>query len=145
MGTNATEMLAKLLAGQDLAEVEAAGLLRDMAGGGPVEIHVGGVVLIHRGGAAALVLRTGMFGRQADDENGRFLRAAMDRFGISRNIELGGSATSVAEIFVDDKGGRAIYMAPGLGGRGVGLKLLNRLVDDCTAGGWRQLRDRLTD
>lgn len=33
----------------------------------------------------------------------------------------------------------AIYMAPGSGGRGVGLKLLNRLVDDCAAGGWRQL------
>ena len=33
----------------------------------------------------------------------------------------------------------AIYMAPGLGGRGVGLQLLNQLIADCTAGGWRQL------
>ena len=33
----------------------------------------------------------------------------------------------------------AIYMAPGRGGRGIGLKLLNRLIDECTAGGWRQL------
>jgi len=92
---------------------EERGILRAMNGGGPVETHVGGVVLNHLGWAAALGLRTGIFGRQADDENGRFLRAAMDRFGISRNIELDGSATSVAEIFVDDKGGRAIYMAPG--------------------------------
>lgn len=89
------------------------GILRAMNGGGPVETHVGGVVLNHLGWAAALGLNTGIFGRQADDENGRFLRAAMDRFGISRNIELAGSATSVAEIFVDDKGGRAIYMSPG--------------------------------
>ncbi len=92
---------------------EQKGILRAMADGGPVEIHVGGVVLNHLGWGAALGLNTGIFGRQADDENGRFLRAAMDRAGIARNIELDGSATSVAEIFVDDKGGRAIYMAPG--------------------------------
>lgn len=89
------------------------GILRAMNGGAATETHVGGVVLNHLGWAAALGLKTGIFGRQADDENGRFLRAAMDRFGIARNIELDGSATSVAEIFVDDKGGRAIYMAPG--------------------------------
>jgi sugar/nucleoside kinase (ribokinase family)/D-arabinose 5-phosphate isomerase GutQ len=92
---------------------EEKGILRAMDAGGPVETHVGGVVLNHLGWAAALGLSTGIFGRQADDEGGRFLRAAMDRFGIARNIELDGSATSVAEIFVDDKGGRAIYMAPG--------------------------------
>ncbi|MFP8879024.1 MAG: PfkB family carbohydrate kinase [Myxococcota bacterium] len=92
---------------------EEKGILRAMSDGGPVETLVGGVVLNHLGWAAALGLNTGIFGRQADDKNGRFLRAAMDRFGISRNIELDGSATSVAEIFVDDKGGRAIYMAPG--------------------------------
>jgi arabinose-5-phosphate isomerase len=92
---------------------EQKGILRAMADGGPVETHVGGVVLNHLGWAAALGLRSGICGRQADDENGRFLRAAMDRFGIARDIVLDGSATSVAEIFVDDKGGRAIYMAPG--------------------------------
>lgn len=88
-------------------------ILRPVGGGAPAEIHVGGVVLNHLGWASALGLRTGIFGRQADDENGRFLRAAMDRSGIARDIVLDGSATSVAEIFVDDDGGRAIYMAPG--------------------------------
>jgi arabinose-5-phosphate isomerase len=88
------------------------GILREVGEGGPVRSYVGGVVLNHLGWAAALGLRTGIFGRQADDEGGRFLRAAMDRLGIERNIALEGSATSVAEIFVDDEGARAIYMAP---------------------------------
>ena len=52
------------------------GILRAMNGGGPVETHVGGVVLNHLGWAAALGLNTGIFGRQADDDDGRFLRAA---------------------------------------------------------------------
>jgi sugar/nucleoside kinase (ribokinase family)/D-arabinose 5-phosphate isomerase GutQ len=88
-------------------------ILRDVAPGEPVRTYVGGVVLNHLGWAAALGLRTGIFGRQADDDGGRMLRAAMDRFGIERHLDLDGSATSVAEIFVDDAGGRAIYMAPG--------------------------------
>jgi ribokinase len=92
---------------------EEKGVLHGMAGGGATQIHVGGVVLNQLGWAASLGLRTGIFGRQADDEDGRLLRAAMDRFGIARNISLDGSATSVAEIFVDDEGARAIYMAPG--------------------------------
>jgi arabinose-5-phosphate isomerase len=87
-------------------------ILHNMAGGCAKQIHVGGVVLNHLGWAASLGLRTGIFGRQADDEEGRFLRNAMDEFGIVRNIVLDGTATSVAEIFVDDKGARAIYMAP---------------------------------
>lgn len=74
---------------------------------------VGGVVLNHLGWAAALGLRTGIFGKQADDENGRFLRAAMDRLGIEQHFVLDGSASSEAQLFVDDAGGRAIYMAPG--------------------------------
>jgi arabinose-5-phosphate isomerase len=85
-------------------------LLRDV-GGGPVQTRIGGVVLNHLGWAAALGLRTGIFGLGADDENGRLLRAAMDRLGIARAIDLAGSASSVAEIFVDDAGERAIYMA----------------------------------
>ncbi|HVH19160.1 MAG TPA: PfkB family carbohydrate kinase [Myxococcota bacterium] len=88
-------------------------ILRDLEGGGPVRAFTGGVVLNHLGWAAALGLRTGIFGRQADDENGRVLRAAMDRAGIARDIALDGGASSFAEIFVDDVGGRAIYMAPG--------------------------------
>jgi arabinose-5-phosphate isomerase len=89
------------------------GILRDVAGDGPVRAYVGGVVLNHLGWAAALGLRAGIAGRQGRDEGGRFLRAAMDRAGIERDLVLEGSASSVAEIFVDDEGGRAIYMAPG--------------------------------
>ncbi|MEE8475222.1 MAG: PfkB family carbohydrate kinase [Myxococcota bacterium] len=89
------------------------GILRDVENSGPVRSYVGGVVLNHLGWAAMLGLHTGIFGRQADDEGGRFLRDAMDRFGIERDLLLDGSASSVAEIFVDDQGGRAIYMAPG--------------------------------
>ena len=92
---------------------DAKGILRDVDGAGPVRRAVGGVVLNHLGWAAALGLRTGIFGRQAPDENGAFLRAAMDRAGIARDIRLDGEASSFAEIFVDDVGDRAIYMAPG--------------------------------
>jgi arabinose-5-phosphate isomerase len=88
-------------------------LLRDV-GAGPVARHVGGVVLNHLGWAAALGLRAGVFGRQGDDEGGRFLRAAMARLGIERDLLVDGSVTSMAEIFVDDAGARAIYMAPGV-------------------------------
>jgi ribokinase len=87
-------------------------MLRDLPGGGPVEIHVGGVVLNHLGWASVLGVRAGIFGRQGDDADGRFLRAAMDRAGIARDITLTSAATSLAEIFVDDTGARAIYMAP---------------------------------
>jgi arabinose-5-phosphate isomerase len=89
------------------------GILRDVDHVGPVRSYVGGVVLNHLGWAAALGLRTGITGRQADDANGRFLRAAMDRAGIARDIALDAEASSFAEIFVDDAGDRAIYMAPG--------------------------------
>jgi sugar/nucleoside kinase (ribokinase family)/D-arabinose 5-phosphate isomerase GutQ len=92
---------------------DAKAILRDVAGAGPVRAYVGGVVLNHLGWAAALGLRAGIFGKQADDEAGRFLRAAMDALGIEHQLALDGSATSLAEIFVDDAGARAIYMAPG--------------------------------
>ncbi|HVN39743.1 MAG TPA: PfkB family carbohydrate kinase [Myxococcota bacterium] len=88
-------------------------ILRELPDGGPVRAFTGGVVLNHLGWAAALGLRAGIFGRQADDENGRILRDAMDRAGIERDLVLDGSASSFAEIFVDDVGGRAIYVAPG--------------------------------
>ncbi len=81
--------------------------------GAPFRPFVGGVILNQLGWAAALGLRTGIFGRQADDEAGRFLRAAMARAGIETALDLDGSASSVAEIFVDDTGERAIYFAPG--------------------------------
>lgn len=96
-----------------LLGAEQKAILRDVAGDGPVRRHVGGVVLNHLGWAAALGLRVGIFGRQASDADGHFLRAAMDRAGIEHDIALDGSATSLAEIFIDDAGERAIYMAPG--------------------------------
>jgi sugar/nucleoside kinase (ribokinase family) len=92
---------------------EEKGILGALGEAGPVAVHVGGVVLNHLGWAAALGLRAGICGRQAADENGRFLRGAMQRLGIARDIRLEGSASSFAEIFVDDAGERAIYMAPG--------------------------------
>lgn len=92
---------------------DAKALLRPDASGAPVREFVGGVLLNQLGWAAALGLRTGLFGRQADDGDGRFLRAAMDRLGIARHLVLDGAASSHAELFVDDEGGRAIYMAPG--------------------------------
>lgn len=88
------------------------GLLRALDDGATVRRAVGGVVLNHLGWAAVLGLRTGIFGRQADDETGRFLRAAMDRAGIERHLVLDAAASSTASIFVDDEGGRAIYMSP---------------------------------
>jgi arabinose-5-phosphate isomerase len=89
------------------------GILGAMPSGGSAEAHVGGVVLNHLGWAATLGLRVGIFGKQADDAAGRFLRAAMDRMGIEHQLVLDGSASSSAEIYIDDQGGRAIYMAPG--------------------------------
>jgi arabinose-5-phosphate isomerase len=89
------------------------GILRRFEDGARSHAFVGGVVLNHLGWAAALGLRVGIFGKQADDAHGRFLRAAMDRTGIEHELMLDGSASSAAEIFVDDSGGRAIYMAPG--------------------------------
>jgi arabinose-5-phosphate isomerase len=88
------------------------GILRAGAAG-LCQVRVGGVVLNHLGWAAVLGLPTGIFGKQADDEGGRFLRGAMDQLGIARDIVLDGSASSSADIYVDDAGARAIYMAPG--------------------------------
>ena len=87
--------------------------LQPLPGGGRRASFVGGVVLNHLGWASLLGLRAGIFGKQADDAEGRFLRAAMERAGIEHHLVLDGSASSSAEIFVDDAGGRAIYMAPG--------------------------------
>lgn len=89
------------------------GILQALPGGASQELRVGGVLLNQLGWAAALGLPVGIFGRQAEDEAGRFLRAAMDRLGIARQIVLDGSASSTADIYIDDSGERAIYMAPG--------------------------------
>ncbi len=89
------------------------GLMQESGPHGPARIAVGGVVLNHLGWAALLGLRVGVFGRQGDDDGGRFLRAAMDDAGMARDIEVVDEASSLAEIFVDDGGARAIYMARG--------------------------------
>ncbi len=81
------------------------GILRAFETGESARSFVGGVVLNHLGWAASLGLRTGIFGKQADDAAGRFLRGAMDRLGIERHLVLDGSASSTAEIFVDDAAG----------------------------------------
>lgn len=88
-------------------------ILRGVAGTAPVRRLVGGVLLNQLGWASVLGVRTGILGRQGDDADGRFLRAAMDRAGIVRAISLVEEATSFAEIFVDGTGERVIYMAPG--------------------------------
>lgn len=80
--------------------------------GEAVKMLVGGVTLNHLSWAGLLGLRTGIFGKQGDDEYGRFLRAGMDRYGLDKHITLDGSSSSFAHIFVDNGGGRAIYMSP---------------------------------
>jgi arabinose-5-phosphate isomerase len=92
---------------------EEKGILRPLPGGQSEQRFVGGVVLNHLGWAAALGLPVGIFGKQADDPGGRFLRAAMERLGIEQDLVLDGSASTFANIYVDDDGERAIYMAPG--------------------------------
>ena len=80
--------------------------------GEAVKRLVGGVTLNHLAWASLMGLRVGIFGKQGDDEEGRFLRAGMDRYGIDKHITLDGYASSTALIFVDAGGGRAIYMNP---------------------------------
>ena len=89
------------------------GLLDEVESGGPVQTCIGGVLLNQAGWAALFGTRVGLFGRQADDEAGRTLRAAMKQAGIETHLDLTGSASSLAEIFVDAEGERAIYMAAG--------------------------------
>ena len=91
-------------------------LLRADESGSSVRRLVGGVVLNHLGWARVLGLRTAIFGKQGDDPNGRYLRAGMERLGIAHRIELGGSASSFAQVYVDPSGARAIYMARGATG-----------------------------
>lgn len=80
--------------------------------GSTTQMLVGGVTLNHLSWAGLLGLRAGIFGKQADDEYGRFLRAGMDRYSIDKHITLDGASSSFAHIFVAPGGGRAIYMSP---------------------------------
>ena len=87
------------------------------APGEPVACErVGGVVLNHLGWARLFGLRVAVFGKQADDPEGRALRAGMQELGIESHIDLSGSASSFAQIFVDAVGERAIYMSRGATG-----------------------------
>jgi arabinose-5-phosphate isomerase len=95
---------------------EAKSLLLAHAGGAVAERFVGGVTLNHLGWAALLGLRTAVFGKQADDEEGRFLRAGMARLGIEAHLDLSGSHSSFAQVYVDPRGERAIYMSRGATG-----------------------------
>ncbi len=103
--------LAKRILGAD-----EKSLLRADEHGSVVRRLVGGVVLNHLGWARVLGLRTAIFGKQGDDPNGRFLRAGMERLGIAHRIDLSGSASSFAQVYVDPSGARAIYMARGATG-----------------------------
>ena len=87
------------------------GLLDSIGGDGPVQSCIGGLMLNQLGWAGLFGLRVGLFGRQADDDAGRRLRAAMARHKIVTDLDLTGSASSIAEIFIDEVGERAIYMA----------------------------------
>lgn len=89
------------------------GLLDSIEGEGPVRSCIGGLMLNQLGWASLFGLDVGLFGRQAEDEAGRLLRAAMARHRIVTDIDCSGSASSIAEIFVDAEGERAIYMAAG--------------------------------
>lgn len=86
--------------------------LRNYGTGETVKRLVGGVTLNHLSWASLLGLRVGIFGKQGDDEYGRFLRAGMDRHRIDKHLTLDGSSSSSAHIFVDPEGRRAIYMSP---------------------------------
>ena len=99
-----------------LAGADEKALLLTDADGAITRRLVGGVTLNHLAWARVLGLRVGVFGKQADDANGRFLRAGMDRLGIEHHLDLSGSASSFAQVYVDAAGSRAIYMAPGATG-----------------------------
>lgn len=96
-----------------IVAAEEKGLLRADESGRVVQRLVGGVTLNHLGWARVLGLRTAIFGKQADDPNGRLLRAGMERLGIEHHIDTSGSASSFAQVYVDPDGARAIYMARG--------------------------------
>lgn len=89
------------------------GLLDPVGDGGPVEARIGGLMLNQLGWASLFGIRAGLFGRQAEDEAGRALRGAMSSAKIETHLDLTGSASSLAEIFIDREGERAIYMAAG--------------------------------
>ncbi len=103
--------------------------LRSYDSGETVKMLVGGVTLNHLSWASLLGLRVGIFGKQGDDEFGRFLRAGMDRHRIDKHLTLDGSSSSSAHIFVDPDGKRAIYMSPAATSETTGEYIRNRHAD----------------
>ena len=89
------------------------GLLDPVVGNAPIKECIGGLMLNQLGWASLFGIRTGIFGRQAEDSVGRTLRQAMANAGIETDLDLTGSASSLAEIFIDREGERVIYMAAG--------------------------------
>ncbi|MBI4482048.1 MAG: SIS domain-containing protein [Acidobacteria bacterium] len=81
--------------------------------GAMVRRVVGGVVLNHLAWARALGLQVGVFGKQGNDQAGRFIRTEISRLGIDQEILTTGTASSESLVFVDRSGERAIYMSPG--------------------------------
>jgi arabinose-5-phosphate isomerase len=77
---------------------------------------VGGVTLNHLGWARLFGLEVAIFGKQADDAEGRFVRQGMASLGIEIALDLSGGASSFCHVYVDPGGGRAIYMARGATG-----------------------------
>jgi sugar/nucleoside kinase (ribokinase family)/D-arabinose 5-phosphate isomerase GutQ len=96
---------------------------------------VGGLVLNHLGWARVLGLEAGVFGKIGADRNGEFLRRGMDQLGIRHHLTTDGSSSSFAKIFVDARGGRAIYMA-----RGATAELAPDEIRRCHAGFIRHAR-----
>jgi arabinose-5-phosphate isomerase len=74
---------------------------------------VGGVALNHLGWARILGLRVAVFGKQADDADGRILRQGMARLGMDVQLDLSGRTSSFSEVYVDPAGARSIYMSRG--------------------------------
>jgi len=95
-------------------------ILNHYPSGEVIKQLVGGLTLNHLAWASLLGLRVGIFGKQGDDEYGRFLRAGMDRYRIDKHLTLDGSSSSFAHIFVDAEGARAIYMSPAATGETTG-------------------------
>jgi arabinose-5-phosphate isomerase len=93
------------------------GLLEPAPDGRPARRLVGGVVLNHLGWASLLGVRVAIFGKQARDADGRFLREGMSRLGIDHHLDLSGESSSCARVFVDPSGARAIYMSRGATGQ----------------------------
>ncbi|MFQ5515512.1 MAG: PfkB family carbohydrate kinase [Myxococcota bacterium] len=99
-----------------LVEPDEKLLIEPLGGDNAVQHRVGGVVLNHLAWARVLGMRVAIFGKQADDEHGRFLRSGMARLGIEPHLDLDGSRSSFAEVYVTPDGERAIYMVRGATG-----------------------------